>query len=538
MAKQHAHDIQALERQEVAAVMAALERAPKLANLMHYLAEKYFAGEVEQLTEYNIATEVFERKKTSFVASEDAVARVETWRLRKRLKAYYSAEGKDHEIQIALPLGKYAPVFTRREADGKLPHSSTDELQAEEHAQFAAPAADAPGGQMPPSVLSSDSEIPGGRSRRSRVWLYAGALAALVCGLALCYTLWSRWSVVTEKNSTAAADPQRIPSAKPNLFAATVPFRIIAGYSGPPQRDAAGETWQSDQYFRNGSSWQQPHAYIDRTSDPLIFRFGRQGNVDYDIPLNPGTYELHLYTAEITTVLELEDAMSKRAFNIVLNGKIAIGALDPVSDAGGINVADERIVRDVSPDHDGVLHLHLGTVMGVPFLSALEIVPGLPGKQLPIRITTQPTTWADHSGQVWHPDTYFSGGRRLSHNLKGTFDIDSELYATERYGHFSYAIPVDSRDRYTVILHFAELYFGNENLHQTGPGKRVFRVICNGNTLLDNFDIFQEVGPGKALVKKFFHLKPTAQGKLNLEFEPIENYATVSAIEVLDEAGK
>ena len=42
-------------------------------------------------------------------------------------------------------------------------------------------------------------------------------------------------------------------------------------------------------------------------------------------------------------------------------------------------------------------------------------------------------------------------------------------------------------------------------------------------------------GSGHPVTKTFYHLKPTAQGKLNLTFEPVTNYATVSAIEVIDE---
>jgi hypothetical protein len=37
---------------------------------------------------------------------------------------------------------------------------------------------------------------------------------------------------------------------------------------------------------------------------------------------------------------------------------------------------------------------------------------------------------------------------------------DTELYATERYGHFSYAIPVAMEGTYSLALHFAEFYFG------------------------------------------------------------------------------
>jgi hypothetical protein len=60
--------------------------------------------------------------------------------------------------------------------------------------------------------------------------------------------------------------------------------------------------------------------------------------------------------------------------------------------------------------------------------------------------------------------------------------------------------------------------------------------LCNGTTLLDNFDIYKEAGSLHALTKTFPHLKPSAQGKLNITFEPIENNATVSGIEVLDES--
>ena len=38
----------------------------------------------------------------------------------------------------------------------------------------------------------------------------------------------------------------------------------------------------------------------------------------------------------------------------------------------------------------------------------------------------------------------------------------------ERYGHFTYAFPVDTRDRYTVVLHFAELFFGTAESGESG----------------------------------------------------------------------
>lgn len=86
------------------------------------------------------------------------------------------------------------------------------------------------------------------------------------------------------------------------------------------------------------------------------------------------------------------------------------------------------------------------------------------------------------------------------------------------------------------MLHFAELYFGAGEYAGKTVGGRVFNVMCNGSALLDDFDIFKEAGAMRGLTKTFHHLKPTAQGKLNLTFEPVANFATVSAIEVLDES--
>src|ERR1017187_548926 len=95
------------ERLELEAVAASLERTPRLASLLRYLVERYSAGETDRLTEYEIATDVFRRRKTSFIASEDSIARVQTHRLRKRLKEYYDDEGREHSIKISIPLGTY-----------------------------------------------------------------------------------------------------------------------------------------------------------------------------------------------------------------------------------------------------------------------------------------------------------------------------------------------------------------------------------------------------------------------------------------------
>jgi hypothetical protein len=70
----------------------------------------------------------------------------------------------------------------------------------------------------------------------------------------------------------------------------------------------------------------------------------------------------------------------------------------------------------------------------------------------------------------------------------------------------------------------------------TGVGRRVFDVWCNGVTLLRDFDIAKDAGgPQKGIRKTFHGLKPNAQGKLLFTFVPVKDYACLNAIEVVDE---
>lgn len=535
------------ERQELETVLVGLSRTPRLAKLLQYVADRYFEGNADQLTEYNIATEVFRRKKTDFIASEDAIVRVEAHRLRKRLKTYYETEGKDHHLQISIPLGSYTPVFLQCSAEHLSFFNVANEItftSANGKSESTEKTVD--------NLLETRESEPGPPKEgntailapepRRRSWIYA-LLATLFILL-----IWGGYEILRTHGAirdiflpeSALQNSSPVKNISPGSavtgaaqgVGVSIPFRMIAGYQGPPQKDNSGDIWQQDRYYRSGWPLTPPNMFVARAGDPLIFRHGRAGDFSYDIPLQPGLYELHLYFLQVSENVQSEDEENKAIFDVAINGNIALSNFDIVSDAMGRDTADERIFRNVSPAADGKLHLHLSTVVGTPSISAIEILKGEPDRQLPIRLVTQPTPFTDHDGHLWSPDNYFLGGRYLPHNLPSEAS-DSELLSSERYGHFEYALPADPRDQYTVVLHFEELFFGAKA--NQGAGSRIFRVMCNGNTLLDNFDIYKEAGDFHMLKKTFYHLKPTAQGKLNLTFEPISNYATVSAIEVLDE---
>src|SRR5258706_2227061 len=103
------------ERAELASVLESefFRRSPQISRLISYLCQKYFEGRSAEIKEYTIAVDVLGRGP-EFDPQIDAIVRVDTYHLRKRLKQFYAAEGIDHEIQLVLPPGQYCPKFVPR----------------------------------------------------------------------------------------------------------------------------------------------------------------------------------------------------------------------------------------------------------------------------------------------------------------------------------------------------------------------------------------------------------------------------------------
>ena len=106
------------ERAELQAVLQShlFARSPTLTHLLSYLCEKTFAGESDQIKEYSVGLDVFDRRD-SFDQDTDSIVRVQANRLRKRLSEYYAAEGAAHPIHITVPVGQYIPVFKKIDAE-------------------------------------------------------------------------------------------------------------------------------------------------------------------------------------------------------------------------------------------------------------------------------------------------------------------------------------------------------------------------------------------------------------------------------------
>ncbi len=89
-------------------------QSKRLVRFLNFVVEQALAGKSEQLSEYLIGVEVYERP-SSFDPQIDTIVRSEARRLRLKLRQYYDTEGAYDPILIEMPKGAYAPIFHERE---------------------------------------------------------------------------------------------------------------------------------------------------------------------------------------------------------------------------------------------------------------------------------------------------------------------------------------------------------------------------------------------------------------------------------------
>lgn len=81
---------------------------------------------------------------------------------------------------------------------------------------------------------------------------------------------------------------------------------------------------------------------------------------------------------------------------------------------------------------------------------------------------------------------------------------------------------------YEVRLYFAEIYSG-----AFGVGKRVFDVAIEGATVLDNYDVFADVGGNKAVMKSFV---VNSDSNIDIDFDHVTQNPAIKGIEILQTA--
>ncbi|SEG57547.1 hypothetical protein SAMN05421819_3645, partial [Bryocella elongata] len=137
--------------------------ANTLQQLCRFLMTRALDGGSEPLKEYTIGVEAFGQMQ-DFDPKTDTIVRVQTHRLRQKLKAYYDGEGRSDHIFVEIPKGHYLPRFEAAHEGDKL-----SEIEAPVTSEAS----------VTPSVGAPQAYHEGLNPRKSPHRLVAGGVVAL-----------------------------------------------------------------------------------------------------------------------------------------------------------------------------------------------------------------------------------------------------------------------------------------------------------------------------------------------------------------------
>lgn len=471
-------------------------RRTNQALILAYLAQLHARGE-ESAKEHTIAVDALGRG-ADFDPKREAIVRVEVHKLRRTLKTYYTGPGQDRPIHIALVPGKYA-----------IEVENATQVQPEPIT-------------LAPVVLP---ELPAPPSPQPRYHLWALAFLAVAILGFLAYRTSQPDSTANPQQPVVAATPSNT-------------IRILAG--GPSRRyvDSLGQEWLGDRFFTGGRAASNSSAWIRNTPDQGLFKSYREGDFQYEIPLTPGDYEVRIHFAETSYGHDNLNGggEASRLFQVHINDATVLSPMDVILHAGGANLATVKVFPSQHPGPDGKLRIRFESNSNdKAMVNAIEILPGLKDRMLPLRLAAGATSIAvDPKGQTWLPDRYALGGRATERPKPVQAEVP-ELFRFERFGRFEYVLPAVPGHQFQLKLWMAEQYFGVHTPAGNSP-RRVFDIFHNGTALARDFSILDAAGgPAKAVQKSFTHLTPDAQGNIRVLFTPSLNYAALNALELIDE---
>ena len=196
-----------------------------------------------------------------------------------------------------------------------------------------------------------------------------------------------------------------------------------------------------------------------------------------------------------------------------------------ITPAAGYGISDVRV--------DGisigaVTSYLFGNVMaGHTLTASFAALPSPAPADLTLAVNAGGDEYTDRAGVRYLADRYFTGGSADLSSAPVLGTGDPGLYQSERYGRFSYALPVPNGS-YDVTLRFVESAFGARN-------QRVFDVQAEGRVVLNALDLYAVSGSNTAV--DFTFTVSVGDGVLNLDFLPRKGDAQVSAILVKTATG-
>ncbi len=292
-------------------------------------------------------------------------------------------------------------------------------------------------------------------------------------------------------------------------------FAVNSG--GAQYASPQGATYLADSRYSGGNVGTTAST-ISGTTEGALYKSERYGNFSYNIPVANGSYSVTLKFAEIYFA-----APGKRVFSVTVNGQTVIRDLDIFAKVGKNVAYDVVIPVNVT---NGAISISFTSKVNNAKVNAIRIAPAAAATPISGRVVFADNAggslYASSTGITYAADSKYTGGTVGTTTSAISNTTDDRVYQSERYGSFSYNIPVVNGN-YQVTLKFAENYW-------TAAGKRVFSVKVNGQTAISNLDLYAKAG--KNVAYDVVIPVSVTNGTLGINFVSQTNYAKVNGIVV------
>ncbi|HSW89086.1 MAG TPA: malectin domain-containing carbohydrate-binding protein [Candidatus Saccharimonadales bacterium] len=334
----------------------------------------------------------------------------------------------------------------------------------------------------------------------------------------------------------------------------TKTFSVVQNNSLVSATNAGGSAsgnFVSDTNFNGGRQYSSGASVdtsgIDTPAPQSVYQTVRYGNFTYTIPnlTANAAYTLKLHFNELywgTSLAGGGGGIGSRVFNVSVNGTQVLHNYDIYQTAGDSNKA---VVEQIpaTADSNGHVTLQFSTVTDNAMVNGIEIYSGTLPSPTPTPTPTPVSSLSINAGSTtvssFVSDKDFSGGQPYTSSANVdttgvTSPAPESVYQSVRYGNFTYTVPnLYPNTQYTVKLHFNELYWGTSlSGNAGGVGSRVFDTSINGQQVLNNYDIYADVGGSNKAVVKQFTATSNAQGKISIVFTTVTDNAMVNGIEI------
>ena len=305
----------------------------------------------------------------------------------------------------------------------------------------------------------------------------------------------------------------------PNFFEQSSTLgAVIRINAGGPSIRFGSEEWLADTHFTGGRVYSNPVPIADTENDAL-YQTERFGDIHYEIPVpQPGFYTLELHFAEIHW-----DQAGARLFDLFVENALFKENIDLVKDIG-FNTAHVIWLENLEVK-DGNLSLELLGRKDQSKISGLalfkQVQPEIPET---IRINTGGDA-VQFGEEHWQADQFYSGGRTYTTTAPIGNTNKDLLYQSERFGDFTYEIPVTIKGTYIVELHFAEIHWSRANA-------RLFRFRLENDPPTEIIDLYKNHGGANSAHVLQIPDVQVVDGVLNLELITEKDWAKLSGIAV------